>query len=77
MHFYRGTRLPFYIIGLGVVAMRMRGLSRGDVHGDVPGFCRLAAEHRMTVRSDTTVIVCDRSEDAGAGVTHRTNTNRT
>jgi hypothetical protein len=34
VHFYRGGRLPFYIIGIGVVAMRMRGpgLSRGDVH---------------------------------------------
>ena len=60
VHFYRDTRLSFFIIGIGVVAIRMRGLSRGDVHGDVPGVCRLAAEHRMTVRSDTTVIVCDR-----------------
>jgi hypothetical protein len=49
VHFYRGTRLPFFIIGIGVVAMRMRGLSRGDVHGDAPGVCRLAAKHRMTV----------------------------
>jgi hypothetical protein len=38
VHFYRDTRLPFYIIGIGVVAMRMRGpgLSRGDVHAVAP-----------------------------------------
>jgi hypothetical protein len=65
VHFYRDTRLPFFIIGIGVVAIRMKGLSRGDVHGDVPGFCRLAAEHRMTVRSDTTVIVCDGLKTGG------------
>jgi hypothetical protein len=31
VHVYRGKWLPFNIIGIGVVAMRMRGLSRGDV----------------------------------------------
>ena len=62
VHFYRDTRLSFCIIGRGVVAIRMRGLSRGDVHGDVPGVAGWPRkpEHRMTVRSDTTVIVSDR-----------------
>ena len=34
----RENRAAYYIIGTGVIVMRMRGLSRGDVHARPGGF---------------------------------------